>query len=114
MAKKKEILFEFPHPMDNDCLIGHGETLQTFLDAWNNRNEHPIHPVWMLCGPRGIGKATLAYKIAKMVSYLYLHIFKNNLNLIVCTLEKSRQIEEHQSIIWNSYWLKLFKIFLFH
>lgn len=67
MAKKKEVLFEFLHPMDNDCLVGHGETLQTFLDAWNNRNEHPIHPVWMLCGPRGIGKATLAYKIAKMV-----------------------------------------------
>ena len=67
MAKKKEVLFEFPHPMDNDCLIGHKDTLKTFLDAWNNRNEHPIHPVWMLCGPRGIGKATLAYKIAKMV-----------------------------------------------
>ncbi len=67
MAKKKEVLFEFPHPMDNDCLIGHKDTLKSFLDAWNNRDEHPIHPVWMLCGPRGIGKATLAYKIAKMV-----------------------------------------------
>ncbi|MCQ2568122.1 MAG: hypothetical protein MJ163_00790, partial [Alphaproteobacteria bacterium] len=67
MAKKKEVLFEFPHPMDNDCLIGHSGTLKTFLDAWEKRNEHPIHPVWMLCGPRGIGKATLAYKIAKMV-----------------------------------------------
>jgi len=67
MPRKKEVLFEFPHPMDNDCLVGHGDTLQIFLDAWNNRDEHPIHPVWMLCGPRGIGKATLAYKIAKMV-----------------------------------------------
>ena len=67
MAKKKEVLFEFPHPMDNDCLIGHNDTLKTFMDAWNKRNEYPIHPVWMLCGPRGIGKATFAYKIAKMV-----------------------------------------------
>lgn len=65
--KKKEILFEFPNPMDNDCLIGHDETLKTFTDAWNARHSHPIHPVWMLCGPRGIGKATLAYKIARMV-----------------------------------------------
>lgn len=65
--KKKEILFEFPNPMDNDCLIGHDETLKTFTDAWNARDVHPIHPVWMLCGPRGIGKATLAYKIARMV-----------------------------------------------
>lgn len=67
MAKKKEVLFEFPNPMDNDCLVGHGNTLKTFVDAWNNREKHPIHPVWMLCGPRGIGKATFAYKIAKMV-----------------------------------------------
>ncbi len=67
MAKKKEVLFEFPNPMDNDCLIGHAQTLKAFMDAWDAREEHPIHPVWMLCGPRGIGKATLAYKIAKMV-----------------------------------------------
>lgn len=67
MAKKKEVLFDFPNPMDNDYLVGHDQTLKTFMDAWNNRDAHPIHPVWMLCGPRGIGKATLAYKIARMV-----------------------------------------------
>ena len=65
--KKKTVEFNFPHPMDNDGLVGHGDTLQSFMDAWNNRETHPIHPVWMLTGPRGIGKATLAYKIAKMV-----------------------------------------------
>ena len=67
MARKKTVLFEFPNPMDNDCLVGHESTMKTFVDAWNNREKHPIHPVWMLCGPRGIGKATVAYKIAKMV-----------------------------------------------
>lgn len=67
VQKKKENLFEFPNPMDNDCLVGHSDTLKAFTDAWNARDEHPIHPVWMLCGPRGIGKATLAYKIARMV-----------------------------------------------
>lgn len=66
-ARKKEVLFEFPSPMDNDSLIGHMQTLETFMNAWNNRDSHPIHPVWMLCGPRGIGKATLAYKLAKLV-----------------------------------------------
>jgi DNA polymerase-3 subunit delta' len=65
--KKKEKIFEFPNPIDNDCLVGHPETLKNFTDAWNRRDRHPIHPVWMLCGPRGIGKATLAYKIARMV-----------------------------------------------
>lgn len=67
MAKKSQVLYEFPHPMDNDCVIGHDATMNAFLDAWTRRDEHPLHPVWMLTGPRGIGKATLAYKIAKMV-----------------------------------------------
>lgn len=65
--KKSASSYNFPHPMDNDCLVGHGDVMRTFLDAWAARDTHPIHPVWMLTGPRGIGKATLAYKIAKMV-----------------------------------------------
>lgn len=59
--------YKFPHPMENEYLVGHAETLQNFINAWENRDNHPIHPVWMLTGPVGIGKATLAYKIAKMV-----------------------------------------------
>ena len=67
MAKKNAPAYEFPHPMDNDTLVGHMGTVRNFMDAWNNRENHPIHPVWMLTGPRGIGKATLAYKLARMV-----------------------------------------------
>lgn len=69
MAPRKKIVdeYNFPHPMDNDYLVGHGETLRNFTNAWAQRETHPIHPVWMLAGPSGIGKATLAYKIAKMV-----------------------------------------------
>jgi len=59
--------YKFPHPMDNDTLVGHSDVLQSFMGAWAARDTHPIHPVWMLTGPRGIGKATLAYKIARMV-----------------------------------------------
>ena len=67
MAKKKTSAYEFPNPIDNDNVIGHDATMAAFVDAWEKRDAHPIHPVWMLTGPRGIGKATLAYKIAKMV-----------------------------------------------
>ena len=65
--KKANSSYNFPHPMDNEYLVGHGDMLKNFISAWENRDTHPIHPVWMLTGPRGIGKATLAYKIAKMV-----------------------------------------------
>ena len=68
MAPRKNTpSYNFPNPIDNDCLIGHARAMRNFMDAWNNRDAHPMHPVWMLTGPRGIGKATLAYKIAKMV-----------------------------------------------
>lgn len=68
MAPKKSApLYTFPHPMENDTLVGHADVLNAFMDAWQARETHPIHPVWMLTGPKGIGKATLAYKIAKMV-----------------------------------------------
>ncbi len=69
MAPRKKTVneYNFPHPMDNETLVGHKDTLQKFIDAWEKREVHPIHPVWMLTGPKGIGKATLAYKIAKMV-----------------------------------------------
>lgn len=67
VTKKTTNYYNFPAPMSNDILVGHTNVLNDFLSAWNGRHTHPIHPVWMLTGPRGIGKATLAYKIAKMV-----------------------------------------------
>ena len=67
MAKKSVNTYNFPLPQDNDTLIGHMKTVKNFMDAWNNRERHPLHPVWMLTGTRGIGKSTLAYKLARMV-----------------------------------------------
>lgn len=67
MASKKQNSYNFPEPIDNEQLIGHKSVLQAFNDAWANRDKYPLHPVWILSGTRGIGKATLAYKIAKQV-----------------------------------------------
>lgn len=65
--RKSSNSYNFPAPIDNNCLVGHEDVLNDFLTAWADRNNHPIHPVWMLTGPRGIGKSTLAYQIAKKV-----------------------------------------------
>lgn len=67
MAVKKQSSYNFPDPIDNPQLVGHESVLRAFNDAWAHRDEYPLHPVWMLSGTRGIGKATLAHKIAKQV-----------------------------------------------
>jgi DNA polymerase-3 subunit delta' len=64
--RKTKDNYNFPQPIDNTILVGHEGVLRTFLDAWNKRDERAIHPVWMLSGAKGIGKATLAHHIARM------------------------------------------------
>ncbi len=52
------------HPRFNPRLIGHGHAEQRFLSTW--QSERLPHG-WLLTGPRGIGKATLAFRIARFV-----------------------------------------------
>ncbi|MCL2017938.1 MAG: AAA family ATPase [Alphaproteobacteria bacterium] len=70
MALKKNKSYNFPEPMANSELTGHSGTIAAFTDAFARIAEYPLHPVWMLAGVRGIGKATLAYHIAR-------YVFKN-------------------------------------
>lgn len=45
-------------------LLGHQAAEQDFLEAWvSGRVPH----AWLIAGPKGIGKATLAYRIARFV-----------------------------------------------
>lgn len=55
---------EIPHPRASLSLHGHAEGEQTFLDAY--RGARMPH-AWLIGGPRGIGKATLAYRFARAV-----------------------------------------------
>ncbi len=50
-----------PHPRETARLIGQGAAVDTFLTAFNSKR---LHHGWLLTGPRGVGKATLAWKIA--------------------------------------------------
>ena len=59
--KKKESVITFPRPIDNRVLIGHADVKRSFLDAWGKN--YPVHPVWLITGPKGIGKATLVYNL---------------------------------------------------
>lgn len=50
-------------PAANPVLIGHAAALDRFVAAW--RAGRPPH-AWLLTGPRGVGKATLAWRLARL------------------------------------------------
>ncbi|MDQ2094916.1 DNA polymerase III subunit delta' [Rhodalgimonas zhirmunskyi] len=53
-----------PHPRETARLIGQGVAEAAFLDAYNSGR---LHHAWLLTGPRGVGKATLAWVIARFL-----------------------------------------------
>lgn len=53
-----------PHPRDTARLIGQGGAEAAFLDAYGAGR---LHHAWLLTGPLGVGKATLAWRIARFL-----------------------------------------------
>ncbi|MEO3416244.1 DNA polymerase III subunit delta' [Roseovarius sp. CAU 1744] len=50
-----------PHPRETPELIGQDSAQAAFLEAFNAGR---MHHGWLITGPRGVGKATLAWRIA--------------------------------------------------
>ena len=59
-----DVLQGAAHPRLTQTLYGHSNAEHDFLEAYNSDR---LHHAWMVTGPKGIGKATLAWKIAKFV-----------------------------------------------
>ena len=53
-----------PHPCETEHLFGHDGACAQVLEAFNGDR---MHHAWMLTGPKGIGKASLAYQIARFL-----------------------------------------------
>jgi DNA polymerase-3 subunit delta' len=53
-----------PAPRANPTLVGHGAAERTLLDAFGSGR---LPHAWLITGPRGVGKATLAYRFARFV-----------------------------------------------
>lgn len=49
-----------PHPRETAILYGQAKAEHDFLDAFSSGR---LHSGWLITGPRGVGKATLAWKI---------------------------------------------------
>ncbi len=53
-----------PHPRETETLFGQDAAQEAFLTAYNSDR---LHHGWLLTGPRGVGKATLAWRIARFL-----------------------------------------------
>src|ERR1700733_6152936 len=51
-----------PKPRANPILLGHEDAEATMLDALRTGR---MHHAWLITGPEGVGKATLAYRFAR-------------------------------------------------
>lgn len=62
MRSTREQPTPVPEPRVNPYLNGHENAEQDFLSAWESGR---LAHAWLIAGPRGIGKATLAYRMAR-------------------------------------------------
>lgn len=62
--EKLEWPYGWPPPWRNDRLVGHEQAERTMLAAQQSGR---LHHAWLLTGPRGIGKATLAWRFARFL-----------------------------------------------
>lgn len=64
MARAPEAAVNAAHPKDTTSLSGHREAEATLLAAYRSGR---IPHAWLISGPKGVGKATLAYRLARFV-----------------------------------------------
>ncbi|MGV1014534.1 MAG: DNA polymerase III subunit delta', partial [Methyloceanibacter sp.] len=64
LVAEPDRLTEFSAPREVDRLFGHAEPLHEFAEALQGGR---MHHAWLLVGPEGVGKATLAYGFARTV-----------------------------------------------
>ena len=62
--EKLEWPYDWPPPWRTDRLVGHEAAERTMLAAQQSGR---LHNAWLLAGPRGIGKATLAWRFARFL-----------------------------------------------
>jgi DNA polymerase-3 subunit delta' len=53
-----------PHPRQTQVLLGHAHQQDEFLRIFTSGR---LHHAWMLTGPKGVGKATLAWRLARFL-----------------------------------------------
>src|SRR5262249_37234828 len=52
-----------PHPRETFCFVGHDDAENALADGLKSER---MHHAWLLAGPKGVGKASLAYRFARV------------------------------------------------
>ena len=95
---------EIPLPRENLNFISDNNYEKIFIDSYNSNS---FHHAWLLTGPKGIGKSTLAYRFARFI--LSQNDTQNNNNLFEAissnqhSLECTPDDEIYKKIISNSH-----------
>ena len=55
---------DIPHPKLTKTLFGHETQEKEFIDCYKSGK---LHHGWLITGAKGIGKATLAWRLAKFI-----------------------------------------------
>ena len=64
MSKEADQVTDVVHPREASTLVGHERAEHELLEAYRSGR---LPHAWLIAGPRGIGKATLAYRFARHV-----------------------------------------------
>ncbi|MBD5405558.1 hypothetical protein HDR59_03355 [bacterium] len=84
-------------PKNTAFLLSHSKEETEFFNAFKSSN---LHHSWLITGPKGIGKATLAYRIARYIFSLSNPDHLKNLNIKIDTstpiLENNFSYEEEE------------------
>ena len=84
MATKEDVILENQenNPKDTPYLLSHQKEEEEFFTAFKSGH---LHHSWLITGTKGIGKATLAYRIARYIFSLNNPNHLKNLNINIDT-----------------------------
>ncbi|VAV88493.1 DNA polymerase III delta prime subunit [hydrothermal vent metagenome] len=77
------------HPRHQYGLIGQGVAETKLLESYKSGR---FHHAWLMCGPQGIGKATLAYRLARFILNHRDHLSSDVQNAVDLTVESDNGV----------------------
>jgi len=82
----------YPHPKVTETMFGHDFSEQEFINCYESGK---LHHGWLITGAKGIGKATLAWRIAKFLLTQPIDRVQTSGSLDISDRNKTIELDEH-------------------